>query len=178
VNGKLLAVAFVSLTTLVAMPILAQPAGPAADAPTQAAPPANPMGGPAHPGPYGMMRHKMMRRMMMMRRSPQQWCLDRLARHAARLAYIGVRLDLTAQQQPLWDKLQSAAQAAEQKTRQLCNSLKPEMNATILERMDRREQFLAVKLAAVQAAKPALQALYQALTPAQRAILDHPHHDH
>lgn len=167
-NAKLLTAAFVSLTILVANPILAQQTGPAAGSSAETTPTANPMGGGAtQPGRYGMMRD-------MMRREPQQWCLDRLARHAARLAYIRVRLNLTVQQEPLWDKLQNAAREAEQKARQLCNSLRPEANGTILERTDRREQFLSMKLAAVQAAKPALQALYQALTPEQRALLDHP----
>jgi hypothetical protein len=36
------------------------------------------------------------------------------------------------------------------------------------------QQFLSMRLEAVQSAKPAVQALYQALTPEQRAILDHP----
>ena len=115
---------------------------------------------------------------MMMERNPKQRCLDRLARRVGRMAYLGVRLDLTAQQQPLWDKLVGVAKDSEQKARQLCDSLKTEENATILERMDRGEQFLSLKLSALKAAKPAMQTLYQALTPEQRAILDRSHHHH
>ena len=148
-----------------------------ADRPVAAAAPLAPTGAEEDKGPgdeaMPMRQHWMMMRQMMMRRDPQQWCLDGLARHAGRLAYIGVRLDLTPQQQPLWDKVQSVAHDALQKGRQLCTSLKPEPNATIMERLDRREQFLSLKLSALQQARPALETLYQALTPEQRAILDH-----
>jgi hypothetical protein len=71
--------------------------------------------------------------------------------------------------------LQSVAQGEQQKERQLCQQLKPREQSTALDRMDRAQQFLSARLDALQAAKPALQALYQALTPEQRAILDHPY---
>ena len=100
--------------------------------------------------------------------------MDRLARHAARLAYVETKLNLTAQQQPLWDKVQSAAQSEEQKERQLCSSLKRGSESTMLDRMDRMQQFLSARPEALQAAKPAVQALYQSLTPEQQAILNHP----
>jgi hypothetical protein len=44
----------------------------------------------------------------------------------------------------------------------------------MLDRMDRMEQFLSVRLQALQAAKPVVQALYQALTPEQQAIFNRP----
>jgi len=94
--------------------------------------------------------------------------------HAARLAYVETKLNLTTQQQPLWDKVQSAAQTEEQKERQLCASLKPGTESTMLDRMDRMQQFLSARLEGLQAAKPAVQALYQALTPEQQAILNRP----
>jgi hypothetical protein len=87
-----------------AVPILAKPAGDPDTLYAQAAPPA---GGPgaAGGGPEErerggpMMRRMMMHRMQgMMRRNPQEWCLDRLAHRAARRAYIGVKLNLTAEQ--------------------------------------------------------------------------------
>jgi LTXXQ motif family protein len=46
----------------------------------------------------------------------------------------------------------------------------------MLDRLDRMQAFLSTRLEAIQAAKPAVQALYQALTPDQRAIFDHPFH--
>ena len=45
---------------------------------------------------------------------------------------------------------------------------------TILDRMNRREQFLSARLQALQQAKPALEALYQSLSPDQKAIINHP----
>jgi hypothetical protein len=129
-------------------------------------------GMPDRDGP-GMRRWPMMRRMMM-RGDPQERCTDRLARRAAMRAYTEVKLNLTAEQRPLWDKVQSAAQAEEQKERQLCASLKPGAEPTLLERMDRMQQFLSARLDALQTAKPTVQALYQALTPEQQAILNHP----
>ena len=129
-----------------------------------------------HAGMRGgpMMRGMMMRHMMMRRGDPQERCIDRLAWRAARRAYVETKLNLTAQQQPLWDKVQSAAQSEEQRERQLCASLKSGAEPTMLDRMDRMEQFLSVRLQALQAAKPAVQALYQALTPEQQAIFNRP----
>jgi hypothetical protein len=89
-------------------------------------------------------------------------------------AYAEAKLNLTPEQRPLWDRVQSAAQAEEQKERQLCASRKSAGETTLPDRMDRMQQFLSMRLEAVQSAKPAVQALYQALTPEQRAILDHP----
>lgn len=120
-----------------------------------------------------MMRH-MMADHMTMRADPKERCIERLARHAARRAYVEAKLDLTAEQRPLWDKLDSIAHNEQQKERQLCNQLKTGAEATVLERMDRAQQFLSARLDALQSARPAVQALYQALTPEQKAIFDHP----
>jgi hypothetical protein len=89
-------------------------------------------------------------------------------------AYTEAKLDLTPEQRPLWDKVQSIAQSEQQKERQLCSSLKPRDETTVLDRLDRMQQFLSARLDALQTAKPAVQSLYQALTPEQRAIFDHP----
>jgi hypothetical protein len=130
-------------------------------------------GGPAIGGGEMPMRHMMMHRRWM-GGDPQERCIDRLARRAARRAYVESRLDLTAAQRPLWDKVESAAQAEEQKERQLCAALKGTAAPSIVERMGRMQQLLAARLDGLAAAKPAVEALYQALTPAQRAIIDHP----
>src|SRR5207244_7474006 len=105
---------------------------------------------------------------------PKERCENRLAWRAAIRAYTEAKLNLTAEQRPLWDKVQSAAQTEEQKERQLCASAKPLGDSTLLERLSRRQQFLSARLDGLQAATPSVQALYQALTPEQRAILDHP----
>lgn len=125
-------------------------------------------GGPSMGGWRGMMQHGMMHR------DPRERCEDRLAWRAAMRAYTEAKLNLTAEQRPLWDKVQSAAQAEEQKERQLCGSLKSADGSTLLDRLDRRQQFLSTRLEGLQSVRPSVQALYQALTPEQRAILDHP----
>ncbi len=132
-------------------------------------------GGPPMGGGPMPMRHMMMHRMWM-RGDPQERCIDRLAWRAARRAYVETKLDLTAAQRPLWDKVESVAQTEEQKERQLCASLLPKTAtaSTVVDRMARMQQFLSARLDGLTAAKPAVEALYQALTPAQRAILDHP----
>jgi hypothetical protein len=126
-------------------------------------------GGPGMHGWRGMMMHR-----MMMHRNPQERCEERLAWRAAMRAYTESKLDLTTEQRPLWDKVQSVARSEQQKERQLCAALKPGGETTVLDRLDRMQQFLSTRLEGLQAAKPAVQALYQALTPEQRAIFDHP----
>ena len=101
--------------------------------------------------------------------------MHRPARPARRpTCLVETKLDLTAEQLPLWQKLQTVAQGEAQKELQLCRQLKPETQMTVLDRMNRAQEFLSARLDALQSAKPALQALYQALTPEQRAIMDRP----
>jgi hypothetical protein len=176
--------AILTATAAIAAPVFAQSAGTDTQQ-TQAATPAqqgdeqdNPGDGMRGQGRWGMQRWPMMRQGMwrrgMMHGDAQQWCVDRLARRAARRAYVETKLDLTAEQRPLWDKLQTIAQGEAQKERALCQQLKPGQETTILDRMNRAQEFLSARLDALQSAKPALQALYQALTPDQRAIMDRP----
>jgi hypothetical protein len=165
--------ASLAATAAIAVPILARSAEDGGLQYAQAGPmgaESSDHGMPGRDRP-GMRRWPMM---MMMQRDPQERCTDRLAWRAAMRAYAQVKLDLTAEQRPLWDKVQSAAQAEEEKERQLCASRKPGAEPTLLDRMDRMQQVLSTRLDALQSAKPAVQALYQALTPEQRAILDHP----
>jgi hypothetical protein len=129
-------------------------------------------------GPMGE-HHGWMRGMMhrMMQLSPQQRCEERLARRAGIIAYTVAKLNLTPQQRPLWDALQAQIQAAGDRQRQLCASLKPfgeRGQETLLDRLNRREQFLTARLQAVQQTRPALEQLYMVLTPEQKAIVDHP----
>jgi len=179
VRKTLLAAALVA-TAAIAIPLLARSAEDA-DARYAQAAPMGERGGEEH-GRMGPWMHgreggwPMMMHHMMMHREPQERCTERLAWRAAMRSYAEVKLNLTAEQRPLWDKVQSAAQAEEQKEQQLCAALKPGAEPTLLDRMDRMQQFLSVRLDALQSAKPAVQTLYQALTPEQRAILDHPFH--
>jgi len=126
-------------------------------------------------GGHGWMHRMMMRRMHEM--APRQRCEERLARRAGIVAYTIAKLDLTAQQRPLWDKLQGILQNAADRERQLCAQLKPRAErsqGTILDRVDRREQFLSAQLDTLKQARPALEQFYQALTAEQKATINHP----
>ena len=170
----LLAAALAATVAIAAIPLLARSAEDGDLQLAQAGPMSADSGDHGMPGRdrVGMRGWPMMRRMM--QQNPQERCTDRLAWRAAMRAYAEAKLNLTPEQRPLWDRLQSAAQAEEQKERQLCASRKPRDESTLLDRMDRMQQVLSTRLDALQSSKPAVQALYQALTPEQRAILDHP----
>lgn len=108
-------------------------------------------------------------------------CTDRYAHQAASLAYIEAKLDLTAEQRPAWTKLREARLAAAAKERSACLATAPKAEAearpTALEREARAEAFLTLKLQTLQSTRPALQALYAELTPAQKEVLDQSGHD-
>ena len=126
-------------------------------------------------GHHGGMREMMMHRMMQL--PPRQRCEERLARRAGMIAYTVAKLNLTPEQRPPSDKLQGLLQAAADRERQLCAALKPadeRGQETILDRVNRREQFLSARLQGLQQIRPALQQFYQALTAEQKAIIDHP----
>ena len=181
---RILLAAALATTTAIAIPILARSAEDAETQQAQAAPMGEHRGderggGPGHwmrgqdgPGMHGW--RGMMHHMGMMHRDPKERCEERLAWRAAMRAYTEAKLNLTAEQRTLWDKVQSAVQAEEQKERQLCSAVKPGGDSTLLDRLDRMQQFLSTRLDGLQSAKPSVQALYQALTPEQRAIIDHP----
>jgi len=138
-----------------------------------------PMGGaPDHPGMGMMGRRGMMQQMMQL--PPRQRCEERLARRAGFVAYIVAKLNLTPQQRPLWDKAQALMQTNADRQRQLCAGLSNDRNSqeTMLDRMNRQEQFLTARLQGLQQVKPALEQLYQALSPEQKAIVDHPFAGH
>jgi hypothetical protein len=182
----------IAASVAVAMPARAQAPGSSAN-PQATAPPvstpeqpagaeqpgADQPGAPWMQGGGGAMRGgEMMRREVWrraaMRGNPQQRCIDRLAWRAARQAYVETELNLTSEQRPLWDKLQGIAQSEQQRERPLCNQLKSPEEMTMLDRLDRAQAFLSARLDALNAAKPAVQELYQSLTPEQREIFDHP----
>jgi hypothetical protein len=136
-------------------------------------------GGMMGHGRGGMMGRNMMGRHWMMGwKGRKEACIDRLAHHAAMLAYIGTKLDLTAQQRPLWQKVQTIASDTTQKELALCNAIKAGRGKTILDRLGHVREMLAIQVAGLTAALPELKSLYEALTPEQRAILDRPwmHH--
>lgn len=170
-NKSLIAGAAFLAGAALAVPLTAWSAGEPEPPAAGTAVPAPPGWNHQH-GPRGQMWMKRMAEM-----TPQQRCERHLARRAARAAYVTSLLKLTAEQRPLYEKMRGAMQEAADKQHQLCASLKPRDERgqeTVLDRVNRREQFLTARLQAVQSTKPALQALYQSLTPEQKAIIDHP----
>jgi hypothetical protein len=105
---------------------------------------------------------------------PANMCKEAFARRAGFQAYLGAKLDLTAQQQPLWDAFQQATMKSAANWRQVCldNSAVPQDGLTALERRDRTEKLLSARLDGLRATRPPLEALYQSLTPEQRALID------
>lgn len=106
----------------------------------------------------------------------KQACTEPFARLSGRLAYLEVKLNLTAAQRPLWDKWRAAVADGAGKVQADC--LKPvagpaEAHPTIVERLAHLQERLAAQAAGLQAAQPSLAALYQALTPEQRELFEH-----
>jgi hypothetical protein len=179
-NRSILALASLIAGIAIAAPMLAWSADP--EPQTQAAPaqqgPAAMMpmsGGMGRMGGMrGQMSHGWMRQMMV-GRSPRDRCEERLARRAGIIAYTVTKLNLTAEQKPLWDRLNGIMQTATDRERQLCASLPSagqRGQETILDRVNRREQFLSARLQTLQQAQPALEALYRVLSPDQKVIIN------
>ena len=112
--------------------------------------------------------------------SPQQACTDRVAKRAGFVAYMGAKLNLTADQKPLWDKVVTSTQAAQANETKLCMALPASADdrakQTILDRMTHKQAMMQAQLQGLQQTQPAVQALYQSLNPDQKAMVDHPFH--
>ncbi|HKO07072.1 MAG TPA: Spy/CpxP family protein refolding chaperone [Alphaproteobacteria bacterium] len=108
--------------------------------------------------------------------SRAEMCTMHQAHMAGHLAYLEVRLNLTAEQKPLWTKWRDALAPGMEKAHAMCmeRAGKPEAPESIVERAAHLQQMLAARAASLAAAQPALTAFYNALTPDQKAILDRP----
>jgi hypothetical protein len=172
-NRSTLAGAAMIAVTAVAVPVMAWSQSPPPPSPAGAAPDAS--GGAGAPG-HDWMHHGWGRGARDV--SPQQACVDRIARRAGFIAAMGFKLNLTAEQKPLWDKVLVATQSAQDAQRKFCSSLPASAEdrgkETFIDRMNHRQQMLQAQLQALQQTEPAVQALYEKLTPEQKAMLDHP----
>jgi hypothetical protein len=165
-------------------PAQGQPGGGAAGGPQANQPMGQGMGGMMGRGMGGMMGmmehgHGMMMghgwRHGWMHRPSAQRCRDRLARRAAAVAYVVTELDLSPQQDQIWDNVENALEQGVRREQQLCNVLEPgAQNApeNILDLVNLREQVLQAQLQTLQHARPALQQLYQSLSPRQKDIIN------
>jgi Spy/CpxP family protein refolding chaperone len=107
-------------------------------------------------------------------------CADHYARKAARLAFLEAKLNLIDAQRGVWGKWQQSELDGAAKTRTACleNAPKPGASLTAVERDTLREKRLNAQMQELQASRPALQALYNALTPEQKTIFDTSHGEH
>ena len=166
----------------IAVPVVAWSAGDSDGASPQAGQEwhGGSMGGPMGRPMDGPMHRGLMERVMDWHRhlSPQQACIDRIARRAGFVATMGFKLNLTDAQKPLWDKVVAASQAAQNSEKQVCSTLPAEASArgkeTVVDRLQHMQAMMQARLQGLQQAEPAVEALYNALTPDQKAILDHP----
>jgi hypothetical protein len=108
--------------------------------------------------------------------SPKAMCEEHIARRIGNRAYLKERLDLKAEQISAWDAFQKAADAASAKEKAKCASLPTEVKTppSFADRFNRREEMMKTRLETLEAVKPTLMALYDKLTPEQKAILDRP----
>jgi LTXXQ motif family protein len=106
----------------------------------------------------------------------KQRCTEHYAIKAAHLAYLEAKLELTDQQRDLWTKWRQTKLDAATQHRTRCLEPRTEKKRpTVVEREERMEKFLSTKLQLLQAERPALLALYNALTPEQKIIFDESH---
>ena len=103
-------------------------------------------------------------------------CTNMYAERAGHFAELEAKLNLTAQQRPAFEQWRQQVMDGATKLRDACMAATPKANVppTILERQTQMETMLGIRLQTLQASRTALQTLYQALTPDQRAILDRP----
>ncbi len=106
-------------------------------------------------------------------------CTEHHAIRAAHLAYLEVKLNLTDQQRDLWNKWRQARLEAANQYRAACVEHQAKAKRpTAVEWEARREKFLTAELRQLEAERPALAALYDALTPEQRVLFDASHRPH
>lgn len=126
-------------------------------------PPAGPFGPPpfAMPGPHGPMPFT------------RAGCEEDINRHAAMAGYIRSKLNLQGNQKEAWRKIEEAAEPAVTKLHQVCTQLP--VNAGPPSALPDAIEFAAKQASAraefLQAVSGPVRALYDTLTPDQRAAL-------
>jgi hypothetical protein len=101
-----------------------------------------------------------------------QMCENLYARKAGELAFLEAKLQLNAGQQPVFARWKDLSLDIAKRHEGDCSgraehrrtSGRPDM----MQRLDREEEMLKTRLADIQAERPALNALYAALTPTQK----------
>jgi len=108
--------------------------------------------------------------------NPKAFCLDRVARRAGNRTYLKIKLDLKADQAAAWDAFAKASDTADVKDTARCNALPSEMKErpNYVDRLTMEETYMKARVERIEAVKPSLTALYNTLSPEQKASLDRP----
>jgi len=107
--------------------------------------------------------------------APQRgrFCQDIYARRAGELAFMEAKLQLTPDQQPLFARWREVSLDIAKRHESDCGARVDRFRAAgqrpdMIERLNREEERLKARLAEIDAQRPALTALYDALTPTQK----------
>jgi len=105
---------------------------------------------------------------------PADFCQEGYAHESGYLAYIQARLQLTADEQLLWDRWQQRLQAAGLAERTSCEAERTSLGSrpNAIQREDAFLRMASARIETIKASRPELQALYGALTPAQQEVFD------
>ena len=108
--------------------------------------------------------------------SPKAVCQDMVARRIGDRAYIKARLELKPEQMTAWNAFEKASDEASAKQNARCATLPAEMKErpNYVDRLSMEEDAMKARVAAIEAVKPTLLALYNTLSPEQKAVLDRP----
>jgi hypothetical protein len=92
-----------------------------------------------------------------------------------RLAFLKAELNITPQQESLWNDYASAVRDNAKSVATRCSSMMKQDDASkqsLLDRLDAQEQFVAARLDALRAVSKALKPLYGALSEEQKQLAD------
>ncbi len=101
-------------------------------------------------------------------------CNDRYARQAGRLAYLEASLGITDAQRSAFNQWRDSVlnRAKSRSETCLARTPMPAHFPDALERNANRQKMLEARLDALRSERPALEALYQSLTPEQKKLFD------
>jgi len=108
----------------------------------------------------------------------KRMCEDHYAREVGRMAYLETRLKLTPAEQPLFARWKDVSLDIAKRRSADCGqrvAQRDRKEPSLVDRMGREEEMLKKRLADLDAERPVLAALYNALSPDQREDLS-PHH--
>jgi len=108
--------------------------------------------------------------------NPKAFCLDRVARRAGNRTYLKIKLDLKPEQMTAWDAFAKASDEADVKDTARCNALPTDMKErpNYVQQLTLEETYMKARVERIEAVKPSLVALYDTLSPEQKAVLDRP----